>query len=147
MQHINSANNYQLKQGAQFDAINLRLRKTIHGGVLIKINESYHIAFKGNLQWQEPHWQSVMGLYFQFLQVNFGVAARLARNYPNAVFPPVVDAGILSFSYAVNQLKFGLSFDLNVSPLYRATNYRGAMEFTTSYLFGRNNRCVDCPNF
>ncbi|MEM1124292.1 MAG: PorP/SprF family type IX secretion system membrane protein [Bacteroidota bacterium] len=143
LQHLNTATNYQFKQNNSTDALNLRLRKTLHGGIALNTTQSRQIAFKANLQWQEPHWQSVFGFYFQLSAVNFGLAARLARNQPNSVFPPVMDAGILSFSYTHNeQLKIGLSYDLNVSPLYRSTNYRGAMEFTASYFFGDSSNCI-----
>lgn len=147
LQHINNSTSYQFKQNNRQDGVNLRMRKTIHGGIAIKFNKSYEIAFKGNLQWQEPHWQSVFGIYFQVVNLNLGVATRLARNQPNALTPPIVDAAIISFNYKFTNLTFGFSYDVNVSPLYRSTNYKGAMEFTASYQFGESSKCVECPRF
>ena len=147
LQHINNSTNYQFKNGNNSDAINLRMRKTIHGGIARKIRESYTLAFKGSIQWQEPHWQSLLGLYVGLNNLNIGIATRLARNHPNSILPPVIDAGIFSLSYEMINLKVGFSYDLNISPLYRSTSYRGAMEFTASYFFGESSECVYCPQF
>ena len=147
LQHINNSTSYQFKEDNSLDAINLRMRKTVHGGIAKKIKESHSIAFKGSLQWQEPHWQSIVGLYVKLTSFNIGIATRFARNQPNSILPPVTDAAILSFSYEMAKMKFGFSYDVNVSALYRSTSYKGAMEFTASYFFGERSKCLNCPQF
>ena len=147
LQHINTSTAYVFKQSNTQNTIQLRMRKTIHGGLAIVSNKNSELFLKGSFQWQVPHWQSVMGLYTRINSVNIGVGARFTKNQPKEFQPPLIDAIILSFNYRFEGVALGFSYDLNVSPLKTATNFRGAFELTAVYAFGDNKECMYCPTF
>lgn len=50
----------------------------------------------------------------------------------------------------INNIHVGVSYDINVSALHPASNYRGGMELSLIYIFkktGKEERPVNCPKF
>ena len=145
-QHLIPSSQYTFTQSSNQNSINLRVKKTVHGGLNWKFNKNRKLAFKGIFQWQVPHWQLTSGFYLQLSSIKIGAAARITQNQPKEIAPPLLDAIILSLSYQVNNTSFGMSYDLNVSPLRTATNYKGGFEVTITQFFGNLGKCVYCPN-
>ncbi|MGH2644794.1 MAG: type IX secretion system membrane protein PorP/SprF, partial [Chitinophagaceae bacterium] len=50
----------------------------------------------------------------------------------------------------VNNLHIGLSYDINVSTLRPASNYRGGFELSLIYIYQKpnsKNKVINCPKF
>ncbi|MFZ4544253.1 MAG: PorP/SprF family type IX secretion system membrane protein [Saprospiraceae bacterium] len=91
-----------------------------------------------NIRYNNQDWREValrMGAWLR-------VANRLKKGQ-------TIDALILSTVLETEKLNFGLSYDINVSTLVPASNYRGAFELSITYMQPRQRRGrqVTCPRF
>ena len=61
------------------------------------------------------------------------------------------DAIIVTGNFEVNDFNFGVSYDFNISPLNKASSYRGAMELSLVYIYSAkrssSRRFSSCPVF
>ena len=78
--------------------------------------------------------------------IRTGAWMRIANNLNKGKSP---DALIFSMVLETEKLNFGLSYDINVSSLVPASNYRGAFEFSMTYIQPQTQRRreVSCPHF
>jgi len=93
----------------------------------------------------------------KFKELNFGMEAKIilrneiAKKYALglALFYRTSDAIIPMISLYFNKFRFGFSYDLNISSLNKASNYRGGPEFTIIYMARKiksnTQRRIVCP--
>jgi type IX secretion system PorP/SprF family membrane protein len=91
-----------------------------------------------NIRYNSRDWREValrMGLWTRF-------ANRLEKGQ-------VADALIMTAVLETEKLNFGLSYDINISKLKTASNFRGAFELSLTYIQPQERRrnSVSCPRF
>lgn len=98
---------------------------------------------------QGPHLQVNTGTNFRFAMgeygsnaLHFGAWARPVRNSDGFG----LDAAVALVGLELNNMLFGLSYDLNLKAL-QANQRQGAIEFSITYLGNYNNEEIICPKF
>jgi len=101
--------------------------------------------------YQDPHLETNIGSNFKFTNPNFsnikmylGGWVRAALDDKSAI---LVDAFVLLAAFEVDGVRFGLSFDANLSSLSRSTQGFGAFEISVSYTGQDDDSGVICPSF
>ncbi len=101
--------------------------------------------------YQDPHLETNIGSNFKFTVPNFsnikmylGGWVRAALDEENSV---LVDALVLLAAFEVDGVRFGLSFDGNLSPLSKSSHGFGAFELSLSYTGQDDDTGVICPSF
>ncbi len=91
-----------------------------------------------NLRYNNRDWREVA--------IRMGAWMRIANQVDKG---RAADALILNVTLETEKLNFGLSYDINVSSLLPTTNYRGAFEFSLTYIQPqeRRGKQVICPHF
>lgn len=101
--------------------------------------------------WQGPHLEINGGANLKFLLNEYNKTRMYAglwvRGAGDAASGAGIDAVILSTAFQVEGLQLGLSYDVNVSPLLKATNGRGGFEISVSYTGSYEDDTVICPSF
>ncbi len=115
----------------------LPIRLNIHGGMRIKLSELFNLTPQAIYIRQGNAHETAAGLYLQYLLPNysdllFGATTR----FQDAVIPFV--------GFHFGDFTFGLSYDVNVSDLRSASQGRGGVEFSFSYI--RHKKIQD-PRF
>jgi type IX secretion system PorP/SprF family membrane protein len=105
----------------------LPMRLNIHGGVRIKLNEQFNLTPQGLYIRQGNAHEVAVGAYLQYLLPSysdflFGATYRLD------------DAVIPFIGFHLGDYTFGLSYDINVSQLRAASEGRGGIELSVSYI-------------
>lgn len=104
------------------------IRYNVHGGVRIKVSDFFDLTPNALYIKQQYTDIKAVGVYseLKFQNDNGLILGALARFNDAIVF----DAG-----YHVGSLIIGTSYDVNTSSLNRATNGRGGIELSLSYVF------------
>lgn len=115
----------------------LPLRLNVHGGVRIKLSEQFNLTPQALYINQGNAHETVAGAYLQYLLPNysdflFGATYR----FNDAVIPFI--------GFHLGDYTFGLSYDVNVSKLRAASEGKGGIELSLSYI--RHKRVRD-PRF
>ena len=78
--------------------------------------------------------------------IRTGAWMRVSNNFSKGKSP---DALIVSMVLETEKMNVGLSYDINVSSLVPASNYRGAFELSLTYISqqGQRRKVVTCPHF
>jgi type IX secretion system PorP/SprF family membrane protein len=113
------------------------IRTVVHGGARIRVSDVLDIVPNGLYMSQGTASETSIGAYAQFM-VNNSSNILFGSNYR------VKDATIAFVGLQLKNMVFGLSYDVNTSPLKKATNYAGGVELSIS-LIGRNG--LIGPNF
>lgn len=110
----------------------LPVRFNIHGGVKITVSEMLDITPNIIYIRQQQNQVRAVDIY-----------AALKSNDGNSLILGVMcrvnDAVVAEFGYHVNNTIIGVSYDINTSPLNTATNGRGGLELSLSYVFGSHS--------
>lgn len=103
-----------------------------------KQGPSQMTVFGANLRYNNRDWREVALRMGSWLRV----ANRLEKGQN-------VDALIFSAILETEKLHYGLSYDINVSKLQAASNFRGAFELSVTYIQPQERRrvTVNCPRF
>jgi type IX secretion system PorP/SprF family membrane protein len=120
----------------------LPMRYTVHGGVRIKVDESFILTPHFIYMKQQNSYERDLGIYSEFKSDdNDGFIAGVMYRYQ--------DAAIADVGYHFNNMIVGFSYDFNTSPLNQVTYYQGGVELSVSYIFHSHsmNREVVCPEF
>ncbi len=76
---------------------------------------------------------------------------RFYRAFGAGLYYRNTDALIVTGNFEINDFNFGVSYDFNVSPLNRASSYRGAFEVSLVYIYSAkrssSRRFSSCPVF
>ncbi|MEY4542074.1 MAG: hypothetical protein RL411_151 [Bacteroidota bacterium] len=123
------------------------LPKTVlSGGLKLNFDEFTYVTFHGDYSRQMPFQELIAGgLYSKVFgsegDVNYTVHGGMYYRYNDAFIP------VLKMD--VNRLSFGLSYDINVSKLARASLNRGGFEISMSWhaIRARADAPVLCPKF
>jgi type IX secretion system PorP/SprF family membrane protein len=107
------------------------IRYTVHGGLRIKMADWFDLVPNALYIRQQDADIKAVGAYSEFKTQNdnsfiFGVLERFN------------DATSIDVGYHVNSLIIGTSYDINTSSLSRATNGRGGIELSLSYVFHKH---------
>lgn len=147
--HLNRANQSFSSEGEEL----LYTRWTGHAGGEFKMNPKFGLAPGLIIMSQGPSFQVNAGTSAKFFFGNrespqafhLGLWSRIANNSENGLLN---DAVILSTRFDVNNITMGFSYDINVSPLNRASNGQGSFEFALVYKICNLARSgVYCPDF
>lgn len=110
----------------------------------VQINPRLLFALQG------PHLEVDAGANMRFAlgqygstALHFGAWARPVRNSDNGFG---LDAAVALFGLEINNVLFGLSYDLNLKAL-QAKQRQGAFEISITYLGNYNNEEIICPKF
>lgn len=137
------------RQGFMNDRhIQLDMKYVLYGGSQVKIGYKLDLAPSMMLAFQGPYTEAVLGAmlkynrsksYIDYTSVNLGLYMRYA------------DALIVLAGFEFKNINFGVSYDVNLSKLRRASIARGGLEFSVSYIYDKNkykrNRQIPCPIF
>jgi len=116
------------------------LRYDVHGGVRIKISEWFDLVPNALYIKQQDADIKALGAYSEFKMPN-GDAFILG------LLERFNDATSIDIGYHVNSLIIGTSYDINTTSLNRASNSRGGVELSLSYVFHKKIREPEpvCP--
>lgn len=115
----------------------LPMRLNIHGGVRIKLSDQFNLTPQAIYIRQGNAHETVAGVYLQYLLPDYSALLFGATYRFN-------DAAIPFVGIHINDFTFGLSYDVNVSQLNSASQGRGGLELSFSYV--RHKRIRD-PRF
>lgn len=104
------------------------LRYNVHAGVRIKAGESFDLIPHALYVRQNKSEIKAIGAYTEFKLVNDNGLILGAMYRVN-------DAAIANVGYHISSLIIGASYDFNTSALNTATNSRGGIELSLSYVF------------
>lgn len=117
------------------DESELSKRLHLHGLGSFMVGEKLDMTFLGLMSWQTPYNESIVGLGFKYhlnqimtkeLSIQFGVNYRLN------------DAVIPTFEIEIKRLiRFGVSYDVNISGFTEVTQGNGSPEFSIIYTFNK----------
>lgn len=155
--HLNRANQSFYEDGEDL----LYSRFTGHAGGEFMVGRKFGLVPGVIVMKQGPSFQTNVGTSLKFLlgssRFNYqafqiGAWARIANRYQNEESKEglgiLTDAAILSTRFDYNDFSFGLSYDINVSPLATASGGNGGFEFALIYkICGQERRNVYCPRF
>ncbi|RYE23015.1 MAG: type IX secretion system membrane protein PorP/SprF [Sphingobacteriales bacterium] len=106
------------------------LRYNVHAGVRIKAGESLDLIPHAIYIRQNANEIKAIGAYSEIKLVNNNGLILGAMYRVN-------DAAVANVGYHINSLIIGASYDFNTSGLNQATNNRGGIELSLSYVFRR----------
>ena len=105
----------------------LPMRMNVHGGVRIKLNEQFNLTPQAIYIRQGNAHELTMGAYLQYLLPDYSDFLFGATFRAN-------DAVIPFVGFHLGDYTFGLSYDVNVSELKSASQGRGGIELSLSYI-------------
>lgn len=115
----------------------LPMRLNIHGGARIKLSSQFNLTPQFIYIRQGNAHETAMGLYVQYLLPNYSdLLFGTTYRFNDAVIPFV--------GFHLGDFTLGLSYDVNVSQLRAASQGRGGMEISLSYI--RHKKIKD-PRF
>jgi len=122
----------------------LHMKFTFHGGGQFPINDQFFIQPRYMFLKQGPHMELNAGSMFKFKKSR--VPSDKTAFYVGGWYR-LKDAVILSARMDIGSFNVGVSYDINVSKLTRATNARGGPELSLTYTgcLGDNKGAVYCP--
>lgn len=105
----------------------LPMRLNVHGGVKIKLSNLFNITPQFIYIRQGNAHETVTGLYLQYLLPNYSdLLFGATYRFQDAVIPFI--------GFHLGDFTFGLSYDVNVSDLRAASQGRGGIEISLSYI-------------
>ena len=157
--HINRPNVAMIRQ-SPVPVDGLYRRIVIHGGFESKPRNNFHIMPSFIFMDQGPHQEINTGSYFKF-DFDQGRAKKgqpalylgaWVRWYLEFDGVSGVDAVIASARLNHGNVSYAFSYDINVSPLVLASNYRGGPEVSIIYIHKekqtvRHKKRIRCPRF
>lgn len=135
----------------------VHMRVVFHGSIRWEVAKYDHLVFRPLAMVQKPapgimYWQIVPAAQWHHHMnivktgLIFGVGARITKN--DAAGRPILDSGILTATIDLDPLMIGFSYEINLSPLVAASNFRTGPEVSMTYMFGQKSECVVCrPGF
>ena len=132
-------------------------RYILHGGASVRLNQ--YVTLKPSFIYfdQQPHQQFNMGTFFKitretrtYVRPEYAFYAGLWFRWSNRAGDFNRDALIASLRYDIRNTVFSFSFDLNISPLRKATNGVGGPELSVMHFIDfirpqRKRVKVKCP--
>lgn len=125
----------------------LHYRFTLHGGGGFAPTPLTRVYLSGLYMQQSSAQEVDLGGAFGFVINNLPMNANL---FYIGGWYRIGDAINPYVGLEINNLHVGLSYDINVSTLKPASNYRGGFEISLIYIYQKpnsNNRAINCPKF
>jgi len=123
----------------------LSTRKTLHLGYNFPVNDESRIFFSGLYMSSAITAEAILGTVFQKSLNNYEMNSSILMG----VFYRFNESIIPYVGVEINQIQAGISYDVNISSLKSASNFRGGMEFTVQYIFSKDpirNTIPKCYN-
>lgn len=108
------------------NTIKLDRRFNLHATVNYAINTTLEIVPSAYLQFQGTYKEIIFGSQIRYILLNEKGMYRAVRA---GLFYRTLDAGYLSVGLDYDNWVAGISYDINISDLNRASNFRGGIEF------------------
>ncbi len=129
----------------------------LQGGAQMKMNRTHDLLLNGMIAKQGPSFEIEPGGLIKFIMSErktatfggtafyIGPYARLSRTYSSVN----LDALILATKFDLNNLTFGVSYDVNTSALTRGSSSRGGPEISVQYIsrIAHQRSKYFCPRF
>lgn len=125
----------------------LSYRYTLHGGGSFPVNGANRVHFSAHYMRQNQATETTFGLAYGFMLSNMQDAPTI---FYIGAWHRMKDAVNPYLGLEISSFKFGLSYDVNVSTLKPASNYRGGMEVSVIYIRTKNENRRNttlCPKF
>lgn len=122
-----------------------------HIGAQIGVGGKFYFLPSALFQLQQPAMEIVGGTYLQFILNEFiDAKTAFAIGAWVRVADPLPDAVIVGARFDFFNVKIGMSYDMNISTLKTASNYRGAYEISLIYVGnvvtrGQRQNSIPCP--
>lgn len=112
------------------DLVNLAMRINGSFGLNFQINDTWNVQVHGNLAFEGAYKESMLGGMVQWAPPDengkgFGISAGAQARFGDAIIP------MIKLDYKAQS--FGISYDINTSPLKAATSMRGGLELTAFF--------------
>ncbi len=137
--------------GESSTEIPLYMKINAQAGAQWQVTRGFHLIPRLLASWQGPYMEYVAGINGRFSLGEFnehglylGVWSRPVHAF-SGLFD--VDAVIYMAGIELGALNIGLSYDMNVSGLARASSGFGAFEVSVIYMGDYSNESVMCPRF
>lgn len=149
--HAN-APNIRFRQDNSFGEV-LKWRWVMQAGAELPFSNEFSILPSVIYQRQGPSQMTIGGANIRYngrdwreVALRLGAWTRFSNRLNSG---QLVDALILTTVLETEKLNFGLSYDINVSKLKTASNFRGAFEMSVAYIQPQERRrnSVTCPRF
>jgi type IX secretion system PorP/SprF family membrane protein len=126
----------------------MNMRYSVHANAAIKFTEGFNVNPGIRYMRQGPHQEIMGGANFAF---HFSDSPFENKSIEVGPWYRHNDAAILYAGAHIDKWKLGLSYDINISSLERASNNRGAWEiallYTIEYIKPDRNKFKNCPTF
>ncbi|NNC82240.1 MAG: PorP/SprF family type IX secretion system membrane protein [Flavobacteriales bacterium] len=109
----------------------LRQRHSVYGEYSVGLDDNWDIIPSGRMMWQGPYQEYLLGTRIRHTWEYSALAKR--RAYIGAL-ARWNDGAYICFGFERDEWIFGMSYDVNLSPLEVASRNRGALELTAIYL-------------
>lgn len=123
----------------------LESRKTLHAGYSFPVNDESRIYFSSLYMRSAIMKEAMIGTVYQHslnnYEMNSSMLIGMFYRFNESIVPYV--------GLEMNQIQAGLSYDVNISSLMSASNFRGGMELTVQYIFSKDpirNTIPKCYN-
>ena len=131
------------------ESIKLDLKWNIYAGAQININEQIDALPQLLFMKQGIYRELLIGSQFKFINNRYSKTEYTSLSA--GIYYRNRDALILTTGFDYRHFAFGLSYDINVSGLKPASRYRGGLECSLVYIYGRYKtrkaHQVPCPIF
>jgi type IX secretion system PorP/SprF family membrane protein len=113
---------------------------TLHGGVVIRIDQAGHNVVYPSILFQHQA---------RISQFNLGIYTKIKDSFVGGLWYRMNDSFIILMGVEQKSFTFGFSYDITVSKL--SMQSAGAMELSASYVFGcspekKRSRPINCPS-
>ncbi len=115
-------------EAISLDRFTLPIHYIVHGGTNIKINKEWNIAPNLLFMYQRAAWEFNFGAMADYKIENTDYSILFGLNYR------LKDAVIMHSGFKYKSSVIRISYDINSSYLRNYTSYRGAFEFSISYI-------------
>lgn len=138
--YVGAACYHFLKSKASFynnDNLLLKKRFVLNGGVNYYTGGYDHLYLYGDYIWQGGNRQFLSGILFSKMIKSYNTYADDPEDNVSLIFGGAYrwnDAIIPVLKLEMKKLYFGASYDVNISKLKAASQYRGGFEFSIAYL-------------
>ncbi len=129
--------------------VKLPLRTSMYANGEWKINEDIDIMPSVRWMNQSTFNEVIIGTSLRYILLN---ERTLYRAIFAGFYGRIGDSGIAMAGFEIDEWRFAMSYDINVSDLDVASQNRGGLEFSLQYLFGRKDRTKGmihkyCPDY
>ena len=124
----------------------LPVRYSIHTELKYKYNKKYIFSPKSYYTFQGESQEIIIGTDVDYV---FKLRKNQKINLKTALYTRINDAVIIALGVEANNLVAIFNYDINISPLSKASNLQGAGEITVIYMWNKKDKKIKekCPKY